>query len=59
MTGKKLKALRKASGLSQKALAAKLEVHTLTVSRWERDERKISKPMAKLITLALDRSPQS
>lgn len=38
MTGAKLRERRLALGLSQQALADKLEVSRNTVARWERDE---------------------
>lgn len=41
MTPKELKAWRKNNGYSQSRLAKSLDVHSLTVSRWERGVRAI------------------
>jgi transcriptional regulator with XRE-family HTH domain len=41
MTTKELKAWRKKNGYSQSQLARVLEVTSLTISRWERGDRKI------------------
>lgn len=38
-SGDRLKQLRKAAGLTQAELAEKVGSHTITVSRWETDER--------------------
>ncbi len=38
MTAEQIKELRKKFGLTQTQLAKKLDVHPLTVSRWERGE---------------------
>ena len=35
MTGKELRTIRRRLGLSQTELAQRLEVHYMTVSRWE------------------------
>lgn len=52
LSGDELRARRKALGLSQARLAAKLHVHTNTVARWERGELVIEHP--NMILLALD-----
>ena len=41
MTPAELRSWRKSAGLSQDGLAALLDVHKLTVSRWERGVREI------------------
>lgn len=43
-----LKRLREQIGLSQPEFAAELGVHPMTVSRWERGERGIPEPVARL-----------
>ena len=42
------------AGLTQAALAAKLGVAANSVARWERNERTIAEPMARLIRLTLE-----
>jgi len=49
MTGKQLRNVREKVGWTQVEMAKQLRVAPNTVARWERDERSISKPMAKLI----------
>jgi len=49
MDGKQLKAIRKKLGWTQVELATELRTTANTVARWERDERGITEPMAKLI----------
>lgn len=51
--GSSLRSLRKRAGLSQAALAARLGVAPNTVARWERGERAISEPIARLVILTL------
>ena len=51
MTPAELKRSRLALGLSQTALAKRLGVHTMTVSRWERAFVAIPNPVEKLIRL--------
>jgi transcriptional regulator with XRE-family HTH domain len=51
MNGKQLKAIRKKLGWTQVELAKELRTTENTVARWERDERGITEPMAKLIEI--------
>lgn len=51
MTGTELKAQRTRLGLTQLELAAKLGVTANSVARWERGERGISEPIAKLVQM--------
>ena len=53
--GPTLRRLRMRAGLTQAALAAKLGVAANSVARWERNERTIAEPMARLIRLTLER----
>ena len=52
--GATLRRLRMRAGLTQAALAAKLGVAANSVARWERNERTIAEPMARLIRLTLE-----
>ena len=52
--GLELRRLRMRAGLTQKALAAKLGVAPNSVARWERNERTIAAPMARLILMTLE-----
>jgi len=52
--GPTLRRLRMRAGLTQAALAAKLGVAANSVARWERNERTIAEPMARLIRLTLE-----
>jgi transcriptional regulator with XRE-family HTH domain len=52
--GSKLRRLRTRAGLTQAALAAKLGVAANSVARWERNERAIAEPMARLIVMTLE-----
>lgn len=54
MDGSELERLRKRAGLTQAGLAVKLGVASNTVARWERDERTITEPMARLIRMTLE-----
>jgi transcriptional regulator with XRE-family HTH domain len=60
MTGKEFRRKRGHLGLTQVQLAAQLGVTGTAVARWERAERKISEPVARLLTLLckLNRSPR-
>ena len=60
MTGKEFRKKRGTLGLTQIQLAAELGVTGTAVARWERSERKISEPVARLLTLLckLNRSPR-
>jgi transcriptional regulator with XRE-family HTH domain len=49
MKGKELRTIRNKLGWTQVEMATALRVTANTVARWERDERAISEPMAKLI----------
>jgi transcriptional regulator with XRE-family HTH domain len=57
MTGQQLRARRQAAGLTQVALAERLRVTSNTVARWERNEVRITEPMAMLIHLVLPKRP--
>ncbi len=52
--GSELQRLRKRAGLTQAELAAKLGVAPNSVARWERNERAIVEPMARLIRMTLE-----
>jgi transcriptional regulator with XRE-family HTH domain len=54
MTGANLKALRESAGLNQIQLADLCQTGQVTISRYETDERGISKPMALLFRLAVE-----
>ena len=49
MHGKTLRTIRKRLGLTQALLAEQLGVASNTVARWERGERSIPEPVARLI----------
>jgi DNA-binding transcriptional regulator YiaG len=49
MNGKELRAIRDKLDWTQVQMATALEVTPNTVARWERDERTITKAMAKFI----------
>jgi DNA-binding transcriptional regulator YiaG len=51
VTGKAFKRKRGQLGLTQVQLATQLGVTVTAVARWERGERKISEPVARLLTL--------
>ena len=51
MTGKEFRKKRGALGLTQIQLAEELGVTGTAVARWERSERRISEPVARLLTL--------
>jgi transcriptional regulator with XRE-family HTH domain len=53
MTGAGLRRLRRQHGLTQQALAVRLGVTANSVARWERGERTITPPIARLIHLTL------
>ncbi len=53
MRGSELRSIREELGWTQRQLAEALGVAANTVARWERDERGISAPVAKLIHLTL------
>ncbi len=49
MNGKQLRAIRKKLGWTQVEMAKELRTTANNFARWERDERGITEPMAKLI----------
>jgi transcriptional regulator with XRE-family HTH domain len=49
MKGKELRTIRNKLGWTQVEMAKAVRVTPNTVARWERNERSISEPMAKLI----------
>lgn len=51
MTGRAVQQLRRRMGLTQVQLAAKVGVHSLTISRWERGQVRITAPMAQLLRM--------
>jgi transcriptional regulator with XRE-family HTH domain len=51
MTPKKAKQLREKLGLTQVALARKLGVHPMTISKWERGAEPIMKQTALVLRL--------
>jgi transcriptional regulator with XRE-family HTH domain len=53
VTGDELRRLRRKAGLTQVQVAERLGVTSTSVARWERGERAISEPVARLITLLL------
>ncbi len=57
MTGQQLRARRQAAGLTQVELSERLGVTSNTVARWERNEVRITPPMAMLIDLVLPKRP--
>jgi DNA-binding transcriptional regulator YiaG len=58
MTGKEFKQKRRTLALTQLQLAAELGVTVTAVARWERGERKISEPVARLLTLLCTLQPR-
>ncbi len=56
MTGKQLKKLRKARGLSQGALAELLQVDRSAVTKWETDAAPITKSRALMISWLITKS---
>ena len=59
MTGKAFKQKRGKLGLTQVQLATRLGVSVTAVARWERGERRISEPVAKLLTLLCQMQPMT
>ena len=55
--GSELLHLRKWLGLSQAKLAERLGVASNTVARWERNERTISEPVARLVRMLVETMP--
>ncbi len=56
MTGPQVRRIRRTLRLTQAAFAKLLRVSSLTVSRWERDEVRVTPPMALLIELAAEKA---
>lgn len=54
VVGHRIKAARKALGITQGELAERLEVEQSTVSRWERDDPTPTLPALAAIAAALD-----
>jgi DNA-binding XRE family transcriptional regulator len=50
VTATQLKAARKTLGLTQEQLAAALDVHRVTIARWETD----AEPIPRVIALAME-----
>jgi DNA-binding transcriptional regulator YiaG len=60
VTGKELRRLRQdALDLTQVRLAERLGVTPTTVARWERGERAISEPVARLVRFLADTAPKT
>ena len=57
MTGTEVRRLRRRLGLTQAQLAARLGVHKLTVSRWERGQVRVTEPMSRLLRLLAATEP--
>ena len=51
VNGAEVRRARTRLGLKQTELAARVGVHPITVSRWERDEVRIPEPTARLLRL--------
>ena len=51
MKGEELRAIRKRLGLTQAGMADRLGVTPTTVARWERNEVRITEPMARFVKL--------
>jgi DNA-binding transcriptional regulator YiaG len=51
MSGEELRRHRRRLGLTQVQLAAELDVHPITLSRWERDVVQIPEAIARLMRL--------
>jgi DNA-binding transcriptional regulator YiaG len=59
VTGKELRQLRQdVLNLTQALLADRLGVTSTTVARWERGERTISEPVARLVRFLADTAPK-
>jgi transcriptional regulator with XRE-family HTH domain len=57
--GKEFLQIRKSLGLTQEQMAMKIGVRGNTVARWERDESKISEPMARFVLILAGAQPES
>ena len=51
MTGDEFRKVRKQMGITQVLMAEKIGVTSTAVAMWERGERKISEPIARLVRL--------
>ena len=51
MTGEELRKIRLKMGLTQVQMAEEIGVTSNALAMWERDERKISEPVARLVSL--------
>jgi len=58
VTGEELRQFRQRLGLTQAQFAQRVGVASNSVARWERDERAISEPVARLIRLLAKTEPK-
>ncbi len=58
VTGDEVHRIRKRLGLKQTELAARVGVHPITVSRWERERVRVPEPTAKLLRLLATMNPK-
>jgi len=59
MTGQELKDHRKRLGVTQAQLAERLGVTANALARWERGERRIAEPVARLVRLLVQLKGQT
>ena len=59
MTGTEVQRLRRRLGVTQAQLAARVGVHKLTVSRWERGQVRVTEPMSRLLKLLAATVPRT
>jgi DNA-binding transcriptional regulator YiaG len=59
MKGQELRHHRARLGVTQAQLADRLGVTANALARWERGERRISEPVARLVTLLVSRTPKT
>jgi DNA-binding transcriptional regulator YiaG len=59
MNGQDLRKHRTRLGVTQAELAALLGVTANAVARWERGERRIAEPVARLVKLLVSRTPKT
>jgi DNA-binding transcriptional regulator YiaG len=59
MTGLELRDRRRRLGATQAQLAERLGVTANALARWERGERRISEPVARLVKLLVSRTPKT
>jgi DNA-binding transcriptional regulator YiaG len=55
LTGRELKTLRHATGMTQQEFAREIGVSRVAVARWETNVRRISEPIAKLVRIVVAR----